>query len=626
VTAPDASSKRRRGRNTSAGGNRRSAARLTTPRLRRPEQPRAERRSWTLSTIAKRATAGGSRVTESGFVSTIEVDGGSGANDPTEGERSELRVRQRRGSFMRLVLPLAFPRGRFEERCRMISQQSDDKGRLLWELADPSLNDFLPHVRHHLNRRPTSSSGPGDMPSPEQDALGFVWQLQPKSIDSVLLRSDSWQLCLPQKEGRKVTEVRFRITDAYLAVFRPDICFGVIHVTPRSFSVASWFDLLHFLRFYGPRAKALTLSGGGRRYKMADLIGPVVSSALLENERLSFAYGSQAAAANASGRPPTDPVRYAKDLFVPGEMLVFSSLFLDGVTTEQKPELLARVRGGFHSLQDVRASSGGHDNRDWLVPYRDGQQFVLSIQGSAFVAFDAGLDQFTNDTLPDHLEKTYFVMFLLVLVQRFALTEFSEQVVWITPRTSSRSKRGALQAQLDRVVNLERQLLEFTGRCFYLQVSQGPDHHLYYDRLRNINQVEGLYREVKEEVGALRNYVDSLDRQERERRASLVQVAVMVITAIFFPAGVLLALFAGKVNRWPGVRTLSPASTMWITLGALVALVMLILLLQLWLGGQRSSRSGPKRKHRTGGVAQADAASSDTPTDSADSASPQEEL
>ena len=142
--------------------------------------------------------------------------------------------------------------------------------------------------------------------------------------------------------------------------------------------------------------------------------------------------------------------------------------------------------------------------------------------------------------------------------------------------------------QLNRMVNLERHLLDFTSRCFFLQVCYGEHRHRYYSGYRNLSQVEGLYDEIKEEVSALKGYVDSLDRRESEHRAWLVQIALVVVTAFFLPAGALLALFATKLGEWPGIHDISPAESAWITIGILIGAVGLVAAIHLLL--HRSSR------------------------------------
>jgi len=287
--------------------------------------------------------------------------------------------------------------------------------------------------------------------------------------------------------------------------------------------------------------------------------------------------------------------------FTKGELLTYSSNFVDDMDSAEvvEEELLSRVEGGFHSLQGHNLSGDTHiDERPFSrFKYQSQQTFVLTIESSAFVACDAGESAFSNENLPDHLEKTYFVLFLLVHVQRFALTGLSARIVTTTTEAVQPRFDRDLRSQLARIVELDRELLEFTARSYYLQVSQQYHHHRYYDTLRKLVQIESLFGEINTEISSLKSFVNSLVQQEADRRANLVQLAVMAVTAIFVPAGVLLALFAPKIRSWPGIESLSPVVSMWLTFSVLMALVVSMLALHSLY--RKSSGESHRRRDKT---------------------------
>jgi hypothetical protein len=165
------------------------------------------------------------------------------------------------------------------------------------------------------------------------------------------------------------------------------------------------------------------------------------------------------------------------------------------------------------------------------------------------VAFDAGQTQFDLDTLPSHLRTTYFTLFLLALLQRFALDQLSESVALSTGHVLTGSERGHAHGELMRITDLNSRLLDFTSRCYFVQVSQTAHHHGYYTHLREVNEIEGRYREVSEEIHALRAHAASRVGVEQERTSLRVAAALMVITCVLLPLQVIESLFSAKLEN-----------------------------------------------------------------------------
>jgi hypothetical protein len=147
-----------------------------------------------------------------------------------------------------------------------------------------------------------------------------------------------------------------------------------------------------------------------------------------------------------------------------------------------------------------------------LLPYADDQWFVFSLEGGAFVAFDAPKNDFFRINLPTHLKNQYFLLFLLTLHQRFALTRLSHEV----------SEHWLRVNEADRMPYFERirsSLMEFTARGYFIQVVQRENHHRFYRKWQEVLQVERLYQEVNDEVREMYNDL-LLQRSEEEERAS----------------------------------------------------------------------------------------------------------
>jgi hypothetical protein len=371
------------------------------------------------------------------------------------------------------------------------------------------------------------------------------------------------------------------ITGAQVGIFRLGVGFVSLEIRPRSDALPDWLDALHYLRFYRGRGERLSSSkpaDGAGPLRTEDFLGPLLAAVTLDGERSPFGGRDEGAGAQHGRR--------IKELYTRGELLTYVTLFVDRVPEGSQRRLLYGVLNRFRSASQAIPIEE-NDDEPWCLPYQGGQQFLNSIEGSAFVAFDAGQTQFDLNTLPSHLRTTYFTLFLLALLQRFALDQLSEAVALSTGRVLIESERGHARGELKRITNLDSRLLDFTGRCYFVQVSQTAHHHSYYAHLREVNQIEGRYREATEEVHALRAHAASRVSIEQERTSLRVAAALMVITCVLLPLQVLEALFSAKLPELPGIRRLSPA---WSAATAGVVLLLAIAVALLILNGGRRKR------------------------------------
>jgi hypothetical protein len=269
-------------------------------------------------------------------------------------------------------------------------------------------------------------------------------------------------------------------------------------------------------------------------------------------------------------------------------------LFADGVPVEEQRRFLYHVLHRFRATSES-APGEEYDVAQWCLPYQRNQQFLNSIQGSSFVAFDAPQTPFNLQTLPEHLRSTYYMLFLLALLQRFALDQLSEAVAWSTGRVLGETERGRARRELERVITLDGRLLDFTGRCYFVQVSQTDHHHRYYARLREVNQIEDRYSEVTDEVHALRAHASSRVSAEEERTSLRVATALMVITCVLLPLQVIEALFSTKLAELPGIQALSPSWSA-VTAGSVlllaIGIALLIVYSRRWRPHRRAGMKG----------------------------------
>lgn len=396
-------------------------------------------------------------------------------------DETNVRVRREQSS-LRFIMPLAFPdlegQGyRFERRVEQLASS----GR--WQLLGGEMHGLLSHVRIHFNsvsHRPSRIPGRGDGPDGPaiEPALAFGYIFTDAGPSGLALPGPGFSFHVPGRPS-----VHADITGAQVGIFRLGVGFVSLEIKPRSDVLPDWLDALHYLRFYrgrGARLQRTQSEAGTPPVRVEDFLEPVLATVTLDGERSPFAGRDDGAGRSQSPR--------IKELYTRGELLTYVTLFADGVPEDSQHHLLYTVLNRYRSAS--QATPAEEEDEDWCLPYQGGQQFLNTIEGSAFVAFDAGRSQFDLDTLPSHLRTTYFTLFLLALLQRFALDQLSELVARSTGLVLTRSERGHARAELIRTTDLDNRLLDFTGRCYFVQVSQTAHHHVYYTHLREANEIE----------------------------------------------------------------------------------------------------------------------------------------
>jgi len=477
-------------------------------------------------------------------------------------------------------MPLAFPEleghgYRFEQRAEQLASSGS------WQLLGGEKHGLLSHVRIHFNsvryhpsRIPGRREGPDD---PTIDpALAFGYIFTDAGLSELSLPRLGFSFRVPGRPN-----VQADITGAQVGIFRLGVGFVSLEIKPRSGALPDWLDALHYLRFYrgrGERLRGSEPQSDVVSLRIEDFLEPMLAAVTLDGERSPFV-GKDDDTARLDGLR-------IKELYTRGELLTYATLFADGVPEDSQRHLLYTVVNRYRSASQATPAEVD-DDEFWCLPYQGGQQFLNSIEGSAFVAFDAGHTQFDLDTLPSHLRTTYFTLFLLALLQRFALDQLSEAVALSTGLVLTGSERGHARGELMRITDLDSRLLDFTGRCYFVQVSQTAHHHGYYTHLREVNEIEGRYREVTEEIHALRAHAASRVGVEQEQTSLRVGVALMVITCVILPLQVIESLFSAKLAELPGIRMLSPG---WSAVTAGIVLLLALAAALLILNGGRRKR------------------------------------
>lgn len=417
-------------------------------------------------------------------------------------------------SFVYLVYPFVFDAGRFLDRVAAIENaESPGRNRALriWREDRFPEDDLLSQVANYLN--------PADARIP----TARLWRLDATQQDAygVCGKAD-WCLVHPkQASSFRVGPKQGSGFAGQLALFQDGVGFLTLRADPDTSELNVWLNYLHYSRFVrGQRKVHIEL-----RQRVMD------AETQISSARPFFPEGAGGVASHPDGSGQLAEILAAllmtgsfasesrpwwREIFVPGQVIPFAALFVEEVSKDGVPELLYRLRSFFHADQEIHPTHEDlQTNNPFLLPYAEGQWFIFSLEGGAFLAFDAPDTTFFRKTLPQHLQASYFLLFLLALHQRFALMSLSQEVAehWLGCRDNQ------FQPSREAVFRRIRDsLLSFTARAHFFQVMQREHHHRCYRKWLEVFQIADMFQEVRSEVQDMHDF---LAIQQAEERLSL---------------------------------------------------------------------------------------------------------
>ena len=490
-----------------------------------------------------------------------------------------------RTSSASFILPFTFARDTFATRVQSVTSASWPLGRdPVWIEQDVPRGELLLYVAKYVN-------------SPDRDAaFAMLWRMNANALRwlvGVDVRA-RWHLVT------RVLDIPFEFMRIDLLLFRAGLGLLVIEARPMSADAASWIDFLHYFRFYrgqrGTRTDAFvagpithevstrfgllsTCSGTGgaaSRGPEDDWQTPGTdggqTASIMIDQLISSVLATAATAGETANRAPRD---WWQEIFAPGVMMSYAVLFVFGANPADLPAILYRVKHCFNTRQQLSPSAEQLDEmRKDLLNYADGQSFFATLQGAGFVAFDPPPVTFVQRSLPVRLRRMYQLLFHLVTFQRFALAAISDSILHGSDDSDSGSARARHRYQV-----VYRDFLEFMARGRFVHVSQSDQHRRYYEYLLRTYQVDALFADLRDEVGALKAYADGQERQRTERVQQRLTTALSIVTVLLIPTQVLLALFVDKIGQWPELRYLDARTSEYVTVAILAALLVLLFVL-----------------------------------------------
>lgn len=323
--------------------------------------------------------------------------------------------------------------------------------------------------------------------------------------------------------------IEFHRSEPFEVILFPiGIGFLIFKIKPCNQKMSDYLNIIHYLRFTKGQ-RGFRIQGSRRtRDNNTEHIELKVSE-IIESHILNWNK-------NCNLKP-------YQEIFVPGKMLVFFGVLFEGEQADLNVKTIYRLSNFFNSEQPINpglyALEFGEEKSDFL-PYAQNHGFLFSLEGGGFYGYRSLKTQFFTETLIDHLQNQYFLLFILALHQRFALIHLSEEVAenW---KTSNRPED--IRNNMRVFQKIRDQLLLFTARGYFLQVMQQDNHHRCYCKWREMFQLDALYTEVNGEVQEMHEYcLMQRDRQLQDTvyymSAGLGSGAIVASTAgLFFNSG-----------------------------------------------------------------------------------------
>ncbi|MFC1853040.1 hypothetical protein ACFL27_22815, partial [candidate division CSSED10-310 bacterium] len=391
-------------------------------------------------------------------------------------------------SFIFFVLPFLFDSGQYDERIGALAttEWQAKKGTFsVWSKMSFPADDVLPHVANYLN--------PDDQTTPTAN----LWSLDNNALNSPRGLGAKAKWFLVTSAG----EIAFTIKSVQLILFRLGVGFLTVDARPVENDLSVWLDLLHYFRFVGGQRRVRVKAHRQVGKDTYEPFFPEVAGGIQAHPEGTGNFGEVIEALLSTAKLSPDKQRWWRDVFIANQLIPYTGIFMEGLPESEIPHIIYKIRNFFNSRQQSFPSLEDLDlHHSQLLPYSERQWFISSLDGGSFVAFDALANEFFLSTLPDHLRKHYFLIFIMSLNQRFSLMSLSHQV-------SDHWLKGDELAKAESFDRIREDFLEFTARGYFPQIMQREHHHKYYMLLHHTFQIERHYQDLSFEVREMYDYL-----------------------------------------------------------------------------------------------------------------------
>ena len=423
-------------------------------------------------------------------------------------------------SFIHFVYPFLFDSGSFAP-CAMELESVRWEGRNgpfeVWCQQEFPDEELLSDVARFLNPSP---AGPSDV-----RLLRLTDQAlrSTRGLGCGVGANVNWDLVTPHGE------IPFDVSFVQLALFRVGVGLLTIGAEPsdRSGQIGDWLDFMHYFRFgrgqrdVGLRARRKV--GFDRVTRQARVVPffPDPAGGLEQGPEGRGLLTDLLNALLRTAGPRHGGEPWWREVFVPGQLLPFASVYVNEIADDEIPRLVYRMRNFFRSEQKIHpADDDLRLDHEQLLQYAKGQWFFFSLDGGGFVACNPPATDFFRHTLSNHLRDHYFLLFLLALQQRFALMMLEETVAAQWFLEDCQTQRDESLANREQAfTRISNRFLSFTARGHFAQVMQREHHHRCYRKWQDVFQIGELYSQVRDEIQYMHGYLQT----QREQRAQRLE-------------------------------------------------------------------------------------------------------
>lgn len=245
----------------------------------------------------------------------------------------------------------------------------------------------------------------------------------------------------------------------------------------------------------------------------------------------------------------------------PNHVLLYTGAYLQGPMPSDEKDFakyLYYLRKAYkNTYLPTKYDLNLEDNPDIYQPFEN-SYWGFSLEGVANLSLETG-NHTTDDYFADHffnnIEKTYFYLYLLLLQQKYSLLKMSVNAGVIHNTLDGKN----FSEQISIINHFKQEIVDFTVRGLYEQVSYITHHAELYEKIKNRLGIDSLYKELKSELDALSSFIEvAADKDERAKEEMLMEsrektnILIQVITLLFLPITAITGFFGMNVDFLKG--------------------------------------------------------------------------
>ncbi|QHS23352.1 hypothetical protein GWK91_10485 [Virgibacillus sp. MSP4-1] len=236
--------------------------------------------------------------------------------------------------------------------------------------------------------------------------------------------------------------------------------------------------------------------------------------------------------------------------------LIYTAAYMEKPEADVDQQMLKYIfylrKSYKHSYLPAKQELDLEMNEDVYQPFENSYWGVAN-EGIVNLSYETGhpaTDLFFQRDFFQKLESTYFYLYILLLYQKYSLLHMSVKAGEIRQELE-----GKEYAEKLKVMNQYKfEIVDFTVRGFYQQVSYITHHSEFYDKIKKRLGIPELHEELKSEVDALTSFIEAVasneqqTREESERKKSeRTNFFIQLATLLFLPITTVTGFFGMNI-------------------------------------------------------------------------------